>query len=278
MEPAAVGFQCPECVREGHRTTRQAQSRYGGARSTNPALTTMVIIGINVVVWLTVLVTGSSKSRLLDWFMLMPTGKCLSQSSPGQYYAAVESERVCTIALGGDGLWAPGVADGALWQVMTSAFTHLEIWHIGFNMMALWFLGPQVEAVIGRARFIALYLVSALSGSAAVLWLGSEHGSTLGASGAIWGLLGALLVLVWKAGGDLRSVLTWVGINLVLTFAFPGISWQAHIGGLVAGALITAVIVLSPPGPRRTTTQWSGIAGVGALVAVAILVRALMLG
>ena len=89
--------------------------------------------------------------------------------------------------------WVHGVADGAWWQLVTSMFTHVEIWHIGFNMLALWILGPQLEAVMGRVRFLGLYFLSGLAGSACVYWLADQQVQTVGASGAIFGLMGALL-------------------------------------------------------------------------------------
>ena len=96
------------------------------------------------------------------------------------------------------------MSDGAYWQLVTSAFTHVEVWHIGFNMLALWVLGPQLELALGRARFLALYFLSALAGSALVYWLGGTTTATLGASGAVFGLMGALLVLALKVGGNVR--------------------------------------------------------------------------
>ena len=149
--------------------------------------------------------------------------------------------------------WVPGVADGAYWQLLTSAFTHIEVWHIGFNMLALWVLGPQLEMAVGRVRFLALYLLSALAGSTLVYWLADPAGSTIGASGAVFGLMGALLVLAVKVRGDVRGILTWVGINAVITFLFPNISWQGHLGGFLGGALIAAMLVYAP---RKRRTAW----------------------
>src|SRR6187401_1159837 len=97
-------------------------------------------------------------------------------------------------------------------------FTHVEIIHIGFNMLALWILGPQLEAVLGRTRFILLYLLSGLVGSATVYWFSAETTPTLGASGAIFGLMGALLVVARKVGSDVNQLLVWIGINFALTF------------------------------------------------------------
>ena len=155
------------------------------------------------------------------------------------------------------GTFLPGVADGAYWQLLTSAFTQVEIWHIGFNMLALWVLGPQLELAIGRARFIALYLLSALAGSALVYWSSFEYGLTLGASGAVFGLMGALLVVAYKVKADVQQILIWIGINAVLTFTFSGISWQGHLGGFLGGVVIAAILVYAPR-QRRTQVQVAG--------------------
>ncbi|KRF37564.1 rhomboid family intramembrane serine protease [Nocardioides sp. Soil805] len=262
MRDAAVGFQCPSCVAEAARTTRSIQAPYGGARSSNPALTSMVLVGINVAVWLAILVTGGSGSALVDRLGLRANGAC----APGDGYLYDMTRTTCD-AVGGRFL--TGVADGAWWQLVSSQFAHVEIWHIAGNMLALYVLGPQLEAVLGRARFLALYLVSGLAGSVTVLWLSPEIGLTLGASGAIYGLFGALGVVAHKVGGDLRSLGGLLVLNLVITFAVPGISWQGHLGGLVGGALI-AVLLVYAPRQRRGLVQWSGLAAMTvALVALA---------
>jgi len=110
-------------------------------------------------------------------------------------------------------------------------------------MISLWFLGPPLEALLGRVRFIAVYLVAALLGSVAVVLFAGEHSQTLGASGAIFGLLGALLILSRRQPALFQQVVVWLGINLVFTFVVPGISWQAHVGGLIGGALTTLAIM-----------------------------------
>jgi membrane associated rhomboid family serine protease len=136
-------------------------------------------------------------------------------------------------------------------------------------------LGPQLELAIGRLRFIALYFISGLAGSAMVLWFGPEYslGGTLGASGAIFGLLGALGVVILKVGGDIRTVLVWIGINFVFTFTLANISWQGHVGGFIAGAAIGAVLVFAPRGPRRTPVQFAGTAAIALVVLAAIVAR-----
>jgi membrane associated rhomboid family serine protease len=273
MISAAVGFQCPECVSAGARETRQNEGAYGGTRSANPALTSIVLIVLNAIVWVAILLTGGYGSRLGYLFALLPLGQCASISEPGSYYPNA-GQAVCTAI--NDGTWIPGVAQGAYWQLLTGAFTHVEVWHIGFNMLALWFLGPGLERVLGRGRFLAVYLISALAGSTAVLWLSDPGTQTVGASGAIFGLLGSLLVIAYKVHGDVRNVLIWLGINVAYTFLGNGISWQGHMGGLVAGALTAAIIVYAPR-TNRVRVQWLGLAGVALLMLALIVVRVLQL-
>ncbi len=254
MRPAAVGFQCPTCVREGSKGTRSGRTAYGGQRSSNPALTSQVLIGINVVVWVLILVTGWRSSELVDLLALRPDGGLVRVG--GVLYNLPD-----------------GVADGAWWQLVTSLFTHTEIWHIGFNMLALYALGPQLELAVGRARFLALYFVSGLAASATVMWLAIPYSQTLGASGAIFGLMGGLLVIAVKVRGDIRGMLTWIGINFAVTAIFVNnISWQGHVGGFVGGVLVGAILAYAP---RENRTRWQvlGIAAVAVVVAVATLVR-----
>ena len=271
MRDAAVGFQCPQCVSEGAKTTRSGRTAYGGLRPGNAGLTSMVLIAVNAAVWLLVLTTGGSASAWLNKLMLLPTGRCVSAGRPDLYYPGIGSEAVCTTNPQGD--WINGVSDGAYWQLVTSAFTHVEIWHIGFNMLALWFLGPQLELAIGRARFLALYLISALAGSTLVYWVAPVDGSTLGASGAICGLMGALLVLAFKVGGNMQPILMWIGLNFLITVVGRGfISWEGHLGGFLGGALIALVLAYSP---RSHRTLWQSL-GLGAItlgLVVAVLLR-----
>ena len=246
MRPAAVGFQCPSCVHEGSRETRSGRTAYGGKRSANPALTSQVLIALNVVVWVTILATGGAGSRLVDYLALRPSSTYL-----GVVYPQFAS-----------------VSQGDVWQLLTSMFTHVAIWHIGFNMLALWTLGPQLELAIGRTRFLAVYFISGLAGSATVLWFSTPYGQTLGASGAIFGLMGAMLVVAIKVHGDVRGMLVWIGVNFVITFLFLRlISWQGHLGGFIGGLLLGTVIVYAPR-THRTRWQTAGITAVAVLVLV----------
>lgn len=261
MVDAAVGFQCPECIAEGSRSTRAGRSAYGGKRSGNPQATSVAIIAVNVAVWLAVVATGGAASRLVDYLALRPNGLCLIAGEGGFETTLAECDQ-------GAGLFLPGVIDGAWWQLLTSAFTHVEIWHVGFNLLALWVLGPQLEMAVGRVRFLAIYLGSALTGSALVYWASAEYGATLGASGAIFGLLGALLVLAVKVRGNVQGILVWVAINALITVVGRGfISWQGHLGGFLGGLLLTLAIVYAPRGRR---SLWQSV-GVGTVLVVTLL-------
>ena len=271
MRDAAVGFQCVECVKQGAKQTRSGRTAYGGLRPTDASATSIGLIGINVVVWVALVASGGYGSRLFELLALMPGSRCDVQ---GGYVVVPES--ACTV---GGGTYVSGVADGAYWQVVTSMFTHVSPLHIAFNMFALWVLGPQLELVVGRVRFLALYFLSGLAGSALVMWAGPQYGGTHGASGAIFGLMAALLVVAYKVGGDVRGILTWIGINFFITFAFVGrISWQGHLGGFLGGLAVAAVLIYAPRPPRRAAFQTAGLTGIAVVVLGAIVARAAMLG
>ncbi len=252
-----MGHQCPECVRAGRRTVREGLGRFGGRPSGNPHHTTIALIGINVLVWLAITVTGGNSSRVLDWLALLPEGRCETASGNG-VFPSLATSASCH---GPNMHWVAGVATGDWWQVLTSLFVHVEILHIGFNMLALWFLGPPLEAVVGRVRFLAVYLASGLLGSAAVMLWSAPLGQTLGASGAIFGVMGALIVVGMKLHVPMQQLWFWLVLNLVFTFTASGISWEGHLGGLLGGAAIGAGLVL--PGRRlRGAVQLVAVAGV----------------
>jgi len=260
MRAASVGFHCPECVREGAKATRSGRTAYGGARSKNPALTSQVLVAINVAVFLLIQVTGGSQSPWLYRLALLPArGVALIGGAPTVF---------------------DGVAEGAVWQLLTSAFTHVDLWHIGFNMVALWVLGPQLEVVLGRTRFLAVYFLSALSGSVCVYWLSGISTPTIGASGAIFGLMAAVLVVA--RGRGLEQIATQFGLfivlNLVITFV-PGsnISAGAHLGGLAGGALAALLLVGTErraSGSYATAFEVGGLILLGAGAAVGAIVAA----
>lgn len=251
MNQASVGFQCPDCVAEGAKSVRQARTAYGGVRVADATLT-KAFIGLNVLVFVLITATGGGTSALLPRLALLPVGTFW--------------------LIDGQPTFVEGVYDGAYYQLITAAFTHVQLWHIGFNMLALWVLGPQLELMLGRWRFAALYLLSALSGSVFVYWLAGVHSLTVGASGAIFGLMAALVLVAYKVRGDVRSLITLVAINVAITVIGAGyISWQGHLGGFVGGLLVGAVLVFAPK-QNRTTWQVAGVAviTVGLIVAVAL--------
>lgn len=272
MRDAAVGFQCPSCVAEGAKSTRSGRTAYGGLRPTKASTTSMVLIGVNVVVFLMALASGGTAGKLVAYLGQHTLGRC--ELPDGRYFPGV-TQAVCEGAGPSSAYFAPGVADGALWQLLSNGFLHASILHIGLNMLALYALGPQLEVALGRTRFLALYVVSLLAGSTLVLWAADENTLTLGASGAIFGLLGATLVIAYKVGGNVQQILLWVGLNALITFTVPYISWQGHLGGFLGGAAVAAVLVYSPRGPRRSVVQAAGLASVVAVLAAAVVLRLL---
>ncbi|NYJ03613.1 membrane associated rhomboid family serine protease [Nocardioides thalensis] len=271
MREASVGFQCPDCVAEGAKSTRAGRTAYGGLRPETPGRATLVLMAISGVVWLAVTATGGNDSPLVAWLMMLGDGRCTLAGDVSRYFTGVESSATCSMIA--DGRWLPGVLDGGVWRLLTHAFTHVEWWHIGMNMLALWQLGPVLERILGTARFLALYLLSALAGGVAVLWL-TGTGSAVGASGAIFGLLAAQLVVARKAKVDLSQF----GFTLVLAVAIslaPGVSWQGHLGGFLGGLAVGAALIYAPR-ERRTTVQTAGCVAVGVLLVAATAVRMLI--
>ena len=258
MRQAAVGFQCPTCVSEGARSTRSGRTAYGGSVPGNPALTSQILIAINAAVWLLILVTGGQSSRWFDRLALRADGGRV-QLSDGRFY-----------------LIPDGVIDGAWWQLVTSTFTHVSLLHIGFNMVALWLFGPQLEVLFGRARFLALYFLSGLAGSAFVFAFSESFRPTAGASGAIFGLFGAYFVVALKMRRDVKQMLVLLAVNAFITFSVPNISWQGHLGGFLGGVVIGAILVYAPR-KQRLLWQVVGLVLVGLMLLAAFGARTLVL-
>ncbi|MFD5110862.1 rhomboid family intramembrane serine protease [Streptomyces sp. NPDC058391] len=247
MVSASVGFQCPECVRQGSGTghsptANRPRTLVGGTIAADPRLITKILLGINVAVFVAVLVVGDHY-RLVDDLALV-----------GRAFNPELRQEV-------------GVADGEWYRLVTAMFLHQEVWHIAFNMLGLWWLGGPLEAALGRVRFLALYLLSGLAGSALTYLVAEPHEASLGASGAIFGLLGATAVLMRRLNYDMRPVFALLALNLLFTFTWPGIAWQAHVGGLVAGTLV-AIGMVHAPRQHRALVQY----GTCALVLVATIV------
>ncbi|HEX9066120.1 MAG TPA: rhomboid family intramembrane serine protease [Streptosporangiaceae bacterium] len=173
-----------------------------------------------------------------------------------------------------------GVAVGDWYRLLSSAFLHeplngggaFGLTHILFNMWALIVVGPSLERILGRLRFIAVYLVSALAGSVAFYLLAPANEPALGASGAIFGLFGAWFVLARRLKLDARVIVGLIAINLLISFTVSGIAWQDHVGGLIAGAALTAAYAYAPRANRALIQAGATIALVAVLV-VAVIIR-----
>ncbi|MFJ3720911.1 rhomboid family intramembrane serine protease [Streptomyces sp. NPDC090057] len=249
MVSASVGFQCPECVRAGSGTGHSpAASRprtvAGGTVTADPRLVTKILIAVNIAVFIAV----RAESSLVDHLVLV------GEWPPKPYQPTM------------------GVAEGEYYRFLSSMFTHQEIWHIAFNMLSLWWIGGPLEAALGRARYLALYFVSGLAGGALTYLLEGPSTASLGASGAIFGLFGATAVLMRRLNYDMRPVIALLVINLIITFGWGGIAWQAHIGGLVAG-VVTGYAMVHAPRERRSLIQYGTCALVLVAVVVMVLVR-----
>lgn len=244
QRPAAVGIQCVDCVREAARTSTGGRTVFGGRATDGTPVVTYTIIGVCAVVYLLQRVN----SDITDRFSFAP-------------------------ALG----WTEP------WRFLTAAFLHSPdtIFHILLNMFALWMMGQYLEPLLGRARFAALYLISGVGGQVAVTLLAGSptvagiiaHENdawftpVVGASGAIFGLFGALLVLNRHLGRSSAAMYATIVINAAFGFLYPGISWQAHLGGFLTGLACAGVIVLFRKQGRRNLV-WAGL---GAILALLVL-------
>lgn len=214
-----------------------------GARLIDKPLVTPVLIAVNLVAFL---VTAMQAGSAMD----------LSRS---QLFV--------------DGSLIPAeVASGQYYRLLTAGFLHGSLMHIAANMLSLYFLGGPLERILGRGRFLTLYLVSLLGASVSVMLFSEPVSLTIGASGAIYGLLGALVVAFKRMRADLRSLIVVVALNVWITFQFPGISWQGHFGGLVVGAAVGAAMVYPPPQTRRVW-QWGAVAGVVVALVITLVLR-----
>jgi len=250
------------------KNMRQAELPYGGTRSRDPRLTSIALIVINAAVWAGILVTGGWNGWAAKLLALTPVGTC--DAGDGEHIVLTDAAGCLASGLE----WVPGVATGAWWQLITSAFAHVEVWHIGFNMFALWMLGPLVERILGRTRFLAIYMIAALAGSAVAIWFAATFSMTLGASGAIFGLMGAVLLIALKHQGNVQSILIWLGLNAAITiFGGSRISWEGHLGGFLGGLAATAIVMYLPKDKR--SLQWPLIVLLGVLVVAGSVAAAL---
>ena len=245
LRSAAVGQQCVECIREANRGLRQAAAPFGGRVAATPVVT-YTLIALNVLVYIAELV--NQNTVINDWAMVGKLGPF-------------------------------GVADGQWYRLITSAFVHeppgsgISITHILFNMWALYVVGPALERWLGHLRFVGVYLISALGGSVLFYLIAGPHSVAFGASGAIFGLFGAYFVLAKRLRADVRQIVLLIGLNLAITIIGHNfIAWQAHIGGLISGAALTAAYAYAPRA-NRTTIQVAATVGLLALLVAAVALR-----
>ncbi|WP_371597499.1 rhomboid family intramembrane serine protease [Streptomyces sp. NBC_00564] len=259
MREAAVGHQCPECVKEGVRSVREARTAFGGRISTAPVVT-YVLIALNVLAYVGELV----RPAIVDRFEMLGAGLV---GPDGLYYvwqAVYPSD-----------FHAEGVVDGEWYRLLTGAFLHLPptegtfgVLHIVMNMVSLWNIGRVVESQLGRIRYVTLYLLSAFGGSVLVLLIAPET-PTLGASGAIFGLGAAYYVMARRLGADMQSVNRFMaGLLLWLLISAGLTSWQGHLGGLLTGTAVTLAYAYAPRDRRRTPIQVAACVGLLVLLVV----------
>lgn len=232
LRSAPVGQQCVDCVQAAAYASAGPVAAPGSGRRVGIPVVTYGLIAANVVVF----VMQLANPRIISQLALFPGAVAVN----GDYY-----------------------------RLFTSVFTHQQILHIGFNMWALYVLGPPLEKHWGPWRFTALYGVSALGGSVVVYLLSNPLSPTIGASGAVYGLFGAMLLAARRLNLDTRWLIGLIVINLVMTFTIPGISWQGHIGGLITGLAVGAAFVYLP----RVASQVAVCVGLTALFAALIAVR-----
>lgn len=246
LQEASVGYQCVDCLRSSARGGDPGRTVLGVPldKRSGTALVVPALIVINVAVFVATVIEsgslmGNAGSSLFQSWSLYPQ----------------------TVAV-----------DGEWWRLFTTGFLHFGPLHLAFNMWALWVMGRDLELAMGRARFLAIYLVSLLGGSTAAFLLSDPRSDTAGASGAVFGLMGGLVVVLLRLRQSPRPVLTLIAVNIAISL-LPGISLYGHMGGMLTGAAVTAVLVFAPR-ERQSMWQWGGVAGVVLLLLVIMAARA----
>ncbi|MHC1558366.1 rhomboid family intramembrane serine protease [Actinomycetospora sp. C-140] len=247
LRPAPVGAHCVDCVAAQNRAAGEVRRPRAAARPGDRPVVTITLVVVNLAVFaLTALSAGSVWDNIASpW------------AQAGWLVPA-------------------DVADGQWWRLVTAGFLHIGPLHVAVNMFALWVLGRDLELVLGRLRFSLLYAVSLLGSSAAVVLFGDPLRPVAGASGAVFGLMGALLVVLRRLQLDQGPALLTIGINVVLSFTIPGLSLLGHLGGLVTGALV-AVALVHGPARSRPAAGLLAVGGIAVVLVVLVAVRVLAL-
>jgi membrane associated rhomboid family serine protease len=251
MREASVGFHCPDDVARQAKTVRSPRTTVGARLAQSPPYVTIGLVLANVAVYLW---TGTRAGASLR-----------NPQTPISRDALFYKWQLTPLEVKG----------GHYYELITSAFLHASPLHIASNMLALAFIGPAVEQVLGRWRFAAVYVLSALGGSAAIYAFGDTLTPTVGASGAIFGLFGGCLVLYRRLGIDLQYLIGIVALNFIVTFSVHGISKLGHIGGFVTG-LVAGLAIGGLPATRSrvaTRVQLAGLGGVALVLLLIVVVR-----
>lgn len=248
LREASVGYQCVDCVHAGQKAQKAQRTGYrragfgartvAGARVSQRPVVTPSLVALNVLVYI---VTAAQAGSAMD-----------NQSSE-----LFRQGVLWPLAMSGADQW---------WRLLTSGFLHFGLIHIAMNMIALWILGRDLELLLGKVRYLGVYLISLFGGSVAVYLFDDANTATAGASGAIFGLMGALLVAVLKLKLNPSAALGVIAINVIITFTIPGISMFGHLGGLALGALAMLAMVYAP---KQGKAAWQG--GTLAVLALALL-------
>jgi len=236
MISASVGFQCPECVNASRTAMPRVRTVKTGLWQSLPVVTRSIIafcIGVYLLAWVTYL------NAAITQFGMSPID----------------------------------VATGQWWRLLTATFLHASVMHILFNMYALLVLGASLERVIGGLRFATIYFMSALGGSVAALWFSGLDTISVGASGAVFGLMTATIVVGRRMRIDTSQILFWLGLNVVLGFFAPDIDWRAHLGGAVVGAITAYALIGSARTAQKPTARWLTVGLIFSALVVEILVR-----
>ena len=234
QRPAAVGVQCVDCVREAARQVGPTRTVLGGRAGARRPHVTLTLIGANVAIFLLGFFTPVVRELLIFW---------------------------------------PAVGEVQPYRAITSGFLHGGMLHLLLNMYALWLIGPFLEQLLGRWRFVSLYFLSLFGGTVAVVLFASPADiswriGVVGASGAVFGLFGAVFLVLRHLGRDAQQIFVVIALNVVFSFVVRGISWQAHLGGLVVGALLALIFTRLP----RRLQSAGGVIGVVAVAAVLVVV------
>jgi membrane associated rhomboid family serine protease len=235
LREASVGYQCVDCVNQGRQTIRRPKT-VAGAQLSRRLVVVPTLIALNVAIFAFTVYQANSLGQ-------------------NQFSTLFQDWQ----------LWPPIVANGEWWRLLTSGFLHSGPVHIGLNMLVLYLLGRELEPLLGWLRFTAVYLVSLLGGGASVLLFGDENVPVVGASGAVFGLMGGLLVVVFRQRMDPKPLLATIALNVFISVAVPNISLLGHLGGLAVGAIATAALVYAPAKLRNV---WQAITFVVLTVAL----------